>query len=61
MEELLLEMSKVIGQVGLAGLWVLVLCKVLGIIKIVSILLVIFYGVGKAWPHIERILNEPMK
>ena len=58
MEDLLLEMSKVIGQVGLAGLWTILLYKVLSIVQVISILLVVFWGIGKAWYHIDKKLSE---
>ena len=58
MEELIAEMAKVVSQVGMAGLWTIVLCKLISVGGIISLFLLVGYGIGRAWPHVVKLLND---
>ena len=58
MEELIAEMAKVVSQVGMAGLWTIVLYKLISVAETISLFIIVGYGIGKAWPHVVKLLNE---
>jgi len=42
----------------MAGLWTIVLYKLISVAETISLFIIVGYGIGKAWPHVVKLLNE---
>ena len=58
MEELIAEMAKVVSQVGMAGLWTIVLYKLISVAETISVLILIWYGLKRGVPYIVKVLKD---
>jgi len=51
------ELIAVLNQFGVTALWGIILYEMLGLVKIVVIFGLGWYGLKKAWPSIKEILD----
>ena len=58
MEELIAEMAKVVSQVGMAGLWTIVLYKLISVAETISLLILMWYGLKRGVPYIIKELKD---
>ena len=52
------ELTTILNQFGVNALWGVLLYKVLDFIEVIGVLLILGYGLKKAWPAIKKIVES---
>jgi hypothetical protein len=58
MEEMLAQVTKLVSEIGVTGLWAIVLYKGMSLLQMVTLFLLVGWGIKKAWPCFYKLMNE---